>query len=190
MNKTIFLIIVLFSINTCLKAQASIDFYPKELEKELNRINGKNYILKELPNSPDVIRQIRLGKYYTLSSKTHVLSVKNVYIGRVNTCRAGGCLINSEQKNEQNSEFFDYFILFDSICTVKLVKIYNYQATHGHEVTAKSWLKQFIGYNGNAELFPGKNVDAISGATISVDATAFDIEHKTGLLKQSIKNSL
>lgn len=55
-------------------------------------------------------------------------------------------------------------------------------ATHGHEVSAKGWLKQFIGYNGNESLQVGKNVDAIIGATISVYGITRDIKEKTVLL--------
>jgi hypothetical protein len=187
MYKAIVLIFALFSINTCLKAQTSIDFHPKMLDKELGKTDGGNNVLNELPTSPDVSCQIYLGKFYSVSHNSQTSAIKYVYIGRVKTCRAGGCSMNNASQNgEQASEFFDYFMLLDSACIVRNVKIYNYQATHGQEVTAKSWLKQFIGYNGDRQLVVGKNVDAISGATISVDAAAIDIEHKTGLLKQAI----
>jgi hypothetical protein len=66
---------------------------------------------------------------------------------------------------------------------VELVKIFNYAATHGHEVSAKGWLKQFAGYNGSDTLQVGKNVDAISGATISVYGITLDVQMKTILLK-------
>lgn len=85
------------------------------------------------------------------------------------------------------NEYFDYCIYFDKDITVKTVKVTSYRATHGHEVTAKSWLKQFIGFSGKEELRPGKEIDAISGATISVYAITADIEHKTKVLKEFIK---
>lgn len=81
------------------------------------------------------------------------------------------------------TEYFDYFILFDSECAIKLTRIYNYAATHGHEVAAKGWLKQFAGYNGTDTLEVGKNIDAISGATISVYSITEDVQLKTILLK-------
>jgi len=167
-----------------LAAQTSIDYNPKMLQKELNTAIGANTILTAIV-LPDIIRrQILLGKFYCLTNNPTSSKIKYIYIGRVNTCRAGGCSNDSNQANSKESEFFDYFILYDSTCSILKVKIYNYQATHGQEVTAKSWLKQFQGYSGKTELSVGKNVDAISGATISADATTFDIEHKTGLLKQ------
>ena len=184
MCRTIFLLFILFVINTCLVAQISIDFYPKMLQKELNSVNETK--IEEIIAPPNIRRQILLGKFYSVTNNPKPLEIKYIYIGRVKTCRSGGCSITSNQSNNTESEFFDYFILYDSACTIQKVKIYNYQATHGQEVTAKSWLKQFLGYSGSEELTAGKNVDAISGATISVDAATFDIEHKTGLLRQTV----
>ncbi len=56
-------------------------------------------------------------------------------------------------------------------------------ATHGQEITARGWLKQFIGYNGSESLKVDKNIDTISGATISVYAITSDIKLITCLLK-------
>jgi len=66
------------------------------------------------------------------------------------------------------------------------VKIYNYQASYGQEVTSSNWLKQFKNYTGKEELIVGRNIDAISGATISVDVAAFDIELRTNMLRKII----
>jgi Na+-translocating ferredoxin:NAD+ oxidoreductase RnfG subunit len=184
MYRIIFLLFALLIINTYLAAQTSIDFFPKKLQKELNTTSGIKIFLNEIIPPSNISSQILLGKFYSVTTKPTSIKIKYIYIGRVNTCRTGGCSINSDQVNNKESEFFDYFILYDSACSILKVNIFNYQATHGQEVTAKSWLKQFIGYNGRTKLSVGKNVDAISGATISVEAVAFDIEHKTSLLKQ------
>lgn len=186
MNKIVSTISFLLVINACLMSQASIDFNPKSLKAELTKANGKAVELKELSITPEISKSIRLGKYYSTIDQSFNIT-KYVYVGRINSCRAGGCSIAQKTDSNQDSEFFDYFILFDANASIQLVKIYNYQATHGQEVTATSWLKQFKNYNGNKELVVGKNVDAISGATISVDATSFDIEHKTKLLKQILQ---
>lgn len=178
MHRNIFLLFVLVLINTCLVAQTSIDYFPKKLQNELTPV----VTLDEIAPQQNISRQILSGKFYRVPDNPKSLKTKYIYIGRVNTCRTGGCKSINNQPNENNSEYFDYFILYDSACTILKVKIYNYQATHGQEVTTKNWLKQFQGYKGS-ELTVGKNVDAISGATISVDAITFDIEHKTGILK-------
>ena len=122
------------------------------------------------------------GKYFVVSDKKNVSQINYMYIGRVNSCRAGGCSISMDSNENFETEYFDYFILFDLECTVQLVRVFNYAATHGHEVSAKGWLKQFSGYNRTDTLEVGKNVDAISGATISVYAIAIDIQLKTEIL--------
>jgi len=66
------------------------------------------------------------------------------------------------------------------------VKVFNYQATHGHEITAKGWLKQFIGYTAKGNLNVGKTVDSISGATISVNGITSNIRMVTAVLDKHI----
>ncbi len=129
----------------------------------------------------DIISNHINGKYFLTNNISHY---KYIYVGRVNSCRAGGCSISNDIPEDGNSEYFDYYILFDANKTVQTVKVFNYQATHGHETTAKGWLKQFIGYNGSLQLQVNKNIDAISGATISVYAITADVEMKTILMKK------
>jgi len=140
--------------------------------------------LNELRLSDSVIgKQELLGKFYTVFDKNYIDNNYYIYIGRVNSCRAGGCSISMDPTEDFNTEYFDYFILFDSAGSVEQVTVFNYAATHGHEVSAKGWLKQFNGFNGSTMLEVGKNVDAISGATISVYGITEDIQSKTKLLK-------
>jgi hypothetical protein len=107
------------------------------------------------------------------------------YVGRVLSCRGGGCS-HGQALADAAAEYFDYFILYDGDAKVLQVRVFNYQATHGHGITSRGWLRQFIGYNGSGKLDPGKNIDAISGATISVKAIASDIEYKTRMLKEKL----
>lgn len=103
------------------------------------------------------------------------------YVGRVVSCRGGGCS-HGQALADAAAEYFDYFILYDGDAKVLQVRVFNYQATHGHGITSRGWLRQFTGYNGSGKLDPGKNIDAISGATISVKAISSDIEDKTRML--------
>jgi hypothetical protein len=123
------------------------------------------------------------GKFFSIENTNRGDAVKFVYVGRVNSCRVGGCCNTSNIEANVESEYFDYFILFDSSKTVRLVDVYNYEATHGYEITAKGWLKQFIGFSGKDTLLVNKEIDGISGATISVFAITEDVQVKTKLLK-------
>lgn len=182
MYKLIFFLLI--SINVGLSAQTNIDYFPKLLNTELSKANGYTPVLLECAQKNE--KSSINGKYFVVSNFLENSNVKYVYVGRVKSCRAGGCSINNTISDNSLSEYFDYFILFNKNLSVELVRVYNYQATHGQEVTNKSWLKQFKNYDGSTELTVGKNIDAISGATISVNGLAADIEHKTTYLKQTL----
>lgn len=155
--------------------------------KSLVRVLKKSGItdmstIKEIAVQDSIMKKYRIkGKYFVVNAQNKN-EYKYIYVGRVNSCRTGGCSISNDMSKEGESEYFDYYILYDKYKTVQAVKVFNYQATHGHEITAKGWLKQFIGYNGTESLQVDKNIDAISGATISVYAITFDIELKTEVL--------
>jgi hypothetical protein len=110
-----------------------------------------------------------------------------LHMGRVKTCRAGGCSAPGSVAPGEESEYFDYAIIFSPDFRVNAVKIYNYQASHGHGIAAAGWLRQFEGFGSGNRLEVGKNIDAISGATISAMAITSDIQLKTQLLEEAIK---
>ncbi len=124
------------------------------------------------------------GKYFEI--RTPGSEVRYVYVGRVNSCRTGGCDDPGKpvDPKELESEFFDYFLLFDEAVRVRAVRVYNYEASYGYEITAPGWLRQFLGYDGTRELIVGKDVDAITGATVSVYAITADVEARTQQLQE------
>jgi Na+-translocating ferredoxin:NAD+ oxidoreductase RnfG subunit len=77
------------------------------------------------------------------------------------------------------SEYFDYFILYNSSKQVEFVKITAYKATRGHQMASAGWLRQYKKYDGSKPLLVGKDIDAISGATVSVKAINEDIMRVT-----------
>ena len=165
------------------------DSEDKTLRKELQKISGvEKPNWKEISIPSTLLASIPLeGKFIFLSPVNANEQKKYIYVGRVNSCRSGGCSNPALTMNLETSEYFDYLIVFDSNLSVQLVKVYNYQATHGHEVTNKGWLKQFQGYDGSRSLTVGKSIDAISGATVSVYSITDDIQDKTKLLKRLIQ---
>jgi len=112
------------------------------------------------------------GKRYLILA--HDECIGTIYVGRVNSCRSGGCDIGS--KDQLAFEYFDYFLLTDVKGEVLWVKIYNYQATQGHEVMSRGWLNQFKGAGPNEKLVFGSDIDAISGATVSARSLTNDIQ--------------
>ncbi len=183
--KTLFaLIISCIFVALNANGQTGIDYFPKVLNKELSKwVSIDKNDLTEIAIAG---KSSITGKYFRINS-IRVNPYAFVYIGRVNSCRSGGCSVSLKEMIETPSEYFDYFILFDQKKSVKMVKVFNYQATHGHEVSTPAWLKQFSGYNGSTALKVGKNIDAISGATISVNGITSDIEDKTKILTQVLQ---
>lgn len=150
----------------------------KRLNKEIeNRFHLSGFDLRKTELHGDSEN----GIFWNIESKSETIGF--VYTGRVFSCCKNGCTVGQSSMSGENAEFFDYFILFDKTKSVTSVVVYNYEATHGQEITAKGWLKQFAGFNGSRNLVVGKNIDSISGATISVNAITADIALKTALLK-------
>ena len=179
-------LILIFCVTVSLASlgQDEIDYQNKRLISSLkkNGISGFSQ-LEEISCNSYEQRELR-GRFFKVPDNLQISEVKYVFVGRVNSCRTGGCSIPGHTPDNPESEYFDYFIFFDSQKTVKLVEVYNYQATHGYEITAKGWLKQFAGFSEKDTLVVNKDIDGISGATISVFAITTDIQIKTKILMQ------
>lgn len=161
-----------------------IDYKPKMLLKEISNLpSGKDYHLNEIfhPGITTASNDLK-GKFFEIIC--HDNNNYTAYVGRVNCCRAGGCSNQVTIDFNGEFEYFDYFILFDSLNRIITTRVYNYEATHGAEITAKGWLNQFTGFDGTKNLRIGKEVDSISGATISVFGLVNDIQEKTAILKK------
>ena len=163
------------------------DDLPRPVLKELNSQFGKN-AFKLVDKS--LKKQGEPGnKFFIIEIAGKAGAKGYLHLGRVKTCRAGGCSLQGNKvAKDFDSEYFDYFILYNADFSIETVKIYNYQASYGHEITARGWLKQFEGFAGKNSLKVGENIDAISGATVSVYAITEDVKRKTKLLQETVKH--
>ncbi|WP_185968997.1 FMN-binding protein [Carboxylicivirga sp. M1479] len=189
MKKLVF-ITLLFASSAMAIGGSSVNYEHKAIHKTL--IKTCKLINPELleMNIPTEVSSKMEGKFFNIQSDNTNSEITHCYIGRVNSCRAGGCSAPSANPIGGDSEYFDYMVFYNHKHEVVLVKVFNYQASHGHEVTAKGWLKQFIGYDGKDEkLEVGRNIDSISGATISVNGITSDIENKTKILESLAQKS-
>lgn len=179
--------LLLLALNIVFKSSTPSEMNSKVLDKVLKKNVGiENAVAIPLDKTHASVKEGTFYKIYTSDDSSN--NVGYLYSGRVQCCRSGGCDdSNSTPLPAMENEYFEYCIYFDNDITIKTVKVTSYRATHGQEVTAKSWLKQFIGFSGSKELRPGKEIDAISGATISVYAITADIEHKTKILNTLVQ---
>lgn len=158
-----------------------LESLPSKMLKEIRKstrqdIAGANEIVVS-ENRQDMSE----GTFYAISFVSGI-GQHYAYVGRVNTCRAGGCSLGSTANDVLIFEHFEYFILFDATGRVILTGIHNYQASHGQEISSRGWLRQFRGHQAGRALEVGKQVDAIAGATISVYAITDDIAYRTNML--------
>ncbi|MCF8217918.1 MAG: FMN-binding protein [Bacteroidales bacterium] len=175
----------LFLIATCLMITSVVTFAQtlpenpgRALRKDIKRITEtKDYHISK----PNHLPPDKQGSYFEVrkDSTTRLFG----YMGRQKSCRRGGC---ESPSSSENYDYFDYFILFSTEGKVLKVNVYNYQSSHGYQITARSWLKQFINYKGGKKLEAGRDVDTISGATISSNAITQAVSNKTIKLKNHL----
>lgn len=160
------------------------DYNHPKIQKRIQRMNDSKQVFKNNMILPDSLVKLYgiQGKFFQLEDSTKAVKYPFLYVGRVNCCRAGGCDVDSKMRENAAFEYFDYFIIYDSLAQVAKVQVFNYAATHGQEITSRAWLKQFQGYDAEKPLEVNLEIDAISGATISVYAITFDVSMKTRAL--------
>ena len=65
---------------------------------------------------------------------------------------------------------FEYYIIFNNKADLLKIEVLNYNENYGAEICNKRWLKQFQKINTSSFLTYNNSIDAISGATISVQS--------------------
>jgi len=102
-------------------------------------------------------------------------------------CQIGGCAAPSNP-NAQTYETFDYIVLYDTGLNILRVDIADYGGQYGYEICRKKWLAQFKGENNGFIL--DKNIDGISGATVSAQYLIDDVNKIGDKMKTIDLNSL
>ena len=66
------------------------------------------------------------------------------------------------------TDTFEYLVILDQNLVIKKINVLVYREDYGGEIGSNRWLKQFVGKSNKIDFSVGKNIAAISGATISV----------------------
>ena len=149
----------------------------KEIQREIRKqwnVADFQAIKMNLSEMDKSLTNQNFGAFYKLSTSNVSQPKGYFYIGRVFTCRQGSC-----SNNVSKSEFFDYIVFYNTNKSIERVKMISYKASRGHQMTSSGWLRQFKGYDGSRALTIGKDIDAISGATVSVSAINEDVMRVT-----------
>ena len=108
-------------------------------------------------------------KYLRVGDQLFLLKQQDGLVGYLLSTRAKG-----------RYDYFDYSVIFSDDLVVIGLFVTVYRSTHGAAISQKKWLKQFSGYKGG-HLELGKEIDAVSGGTISAQSMVDDI-HRCHLL--------
>lgn len=149
------LIVIVFAVGLTFTSQASS--LPKSIQKKINKEVKKIFPLEDLT-------MVKIEDFNFDTFKYQ--SIKNVSLSRLmcsDQLMGYACFASSKGKND----YFDYMVLFSENMEIKKVIVLMYRSTYGGEIMAKSWLKQFIGKVKGEEMEFEKDIDGISGATIS-----------------------
>lgn len=113
----------------------------------------------------------------------------------INTTNFHKIIVNSKcigyaflEKAPSKTAEFDYLILLDNSGTIVKSKVLIYREEYGGEIGSTRWLKQFIGIKSSQKLTYKNEIDAISGATISVKSmirSVNDVLKTVHLLKEN-----
>ena len=186
MRNSIYIIIISFGIwvlTIGLSESNQVRIPHSKIKKSVKKyLKIQNFSLLSIEDNDETFSQSKIFEI-----KTDTVIVGYVYVSRVNSCRAGGCSITPSD-NAIEFEYFDYYFITDTHANVVNVKVFNYQATHGHQIMSRGWLKQFVGYGGNQSLLYGKDIQAISGATISAKTLIDDIQKAELVILDIINN--
>ena len=107
-----------------------------------------------------------------------------IFLLEDNSGRAGYLVLSSARGRYES---FDFMILYDTLGMIKNVDVLVYRSDHGHEIMNKGWLRQFAGTKG-CDLSYGKDIDALSGATISANALTKEIQRWCKVLESASVN--
>lgn len=72
---------------------------------------------------------------------------------------------------------FDFVVIYDQDLIIKKIKVVAYREDYGGEIGSNRWLKQFINLTKEDSVTYGKEIKAISGATISASALTLAVNN-------------
>jgi Na+-translocating ferredoxin:NAD+ oxidoreductase RnfG subunit len=86
-------------------------------------------------------------------------------------------------------EYIDFATFFDGEGRVTRVEVVAYREPYGDGIRSKRFRRQFVGKEADSGFRPGRDIDVISGATLSARAMAKAVKRATLLLHGTVLTS-
>ncbi len=156
-------------------------FFPDHLQKKVTKQIKRTYEVDQFYTMPVEMDSTVFN--YDFMEIIDAVSNKIGYgiVTLASGCKLGGCSSPTDIDPDTEHEQFYFSTLYDKDGTIVNVKVLEYTSQHGYEITAKSWLRQFVGKKGG-DLKVDREIDGISGATISVHSIVKEINTQQVLL--------
>lgn len=130
------------------------DTLPKRVFKELSKVfETEQFVLQPIKTESSLNAQL-----------PQKITGENLYQISIQKQTVGYAFF--DQARSKTAQF-DYLVIFNKDLSVRQTKILVYREEYGGEIGSRRWLSQFNGKSGDETLEYQKNIDAISGATIS-----------------------
>jgi len=174
MKKVFLLVVFLGVLSVSAMAKLELSKFSQSKQKELiDGCFGRGYSLT----------------YLTIDDNTQRRLAKPMPDGTLCIVKKEGNAVGYVYVSQTNgrTETFDYAVVFDADLVTSKVKILEYRPPYGGAVASRFWLKQFAGKAIGYIFEYRRNVDAMSGATISATSIVQDInlvKHNISLLHQ------
>ncbi len=165
------------------------DFEKKIVKLIKKEWKGQNVEFHETDLEEDVQSAFQGRRIFRLTSGDSIIGF--LVINKAYGCHEGGCedaMAISNRVIDNSFEDFYYAIIFNKDLTIRYVKVLEYESEFGYEICGRRWLRQFVGGTG-CELQYGKEIDGISGATVSAQSITFDI-HNLCWIMSDLKDEL
>lgn len=153
--------------------------YDKKVNKMIKKIWKEQSITLEESYLSDAPEGLPNRAIFNLKNDNK--KVGTLVINKTNGCKINGC--KSTSGGDAKYETFWYAIIFDTDLKIKKVRVLDYSSDYGYEICSKNWLKQFTGFTGCDLQYGGREIDSITGATVSGESIVADISNLCWLLQ-------
>lgn len=147
------LVVPFFVMGLFLSAQSQDNLMIKFHDAAANTYETENFEMEEI-SVPAEMREklpVEIGSKNLFRIKSDGKIIGHAYLGEA----------------PSKKRMFDYAVFFDENLIIKKSKVLIYREDFGRQIGTRRWLSQFDGMAAGAQIEYGKDIAAISGATIS-----------------------